>query len=63
MSIATAEKPVKVVIDTNILVSALGFKGDCNFIISGDKDLLIFKSYKKIKILTASQFLEILAGK
>lgn len=44
-------------------VLEVSVEGDCDFIISGDKDLLILKSYKKIKILSASEFLELLINK
>lgn len=36
-----------------------GVEGDCDFIITGDKDLLELKSYKGIKIVTPGTFLEL----
>lgn len=32
--------------------------GACNYIISGDKDLLVLKTYKDIQILRPAEFLE-----
>lgn len=32
-------------------------EGDCDYIVTGDKDLLDLKTYKKIKILTPAEFL------
>ena len=43
--------------DNRVLEAAIA--GDCQFVISGDKELLELKQYRNIKILTASQFLEI----
>lgn len=34
-----------------------GIEGKCNFIITGDKDLLVLKKYKNIKIMSATEFL------
>ena len=42
--------------DDNRVIEA-AVKGNCNFIITGDKDLLDLGKYKHIKILTADQFL------
>ena len=33
--------------------------GDCDYIISGDKDLLDIKAYDNIKIVTVSEFLKV----
>lgn len=41
--------------DNRVLEAAV--EGQCDYIITGDKDLLDQKKYKKIKILTAEQFL------
>lgn len=41
--------------DNRVLEAAV--EGECDCIITGDKDLLDQKKYKKIKILTAEQFL------
>lgn len=43
--------------DNRVLEAAV--EGNCDFIITGDKDLLDLGKYKKIKILTAEEFLEI----
>ncbi len=40
--------------DDNVLAAALSEKVDC--IVTGDKDLLIIKNYKKIKILSPRDF-------
>lgn len=32
--------------------------GVCDYIISGDKDLLVLKHYKKIQIITPSEYLQ-----
>jgi putative PIN family toxin of toxin-antitoxin system len=36
-----------------------GFNGNVDFIITGDKDLLVLKEYKAIKIITPKNYLEI----
>lgn len=41
----------------------LALSADVNIIVSGDDDLLVLKEYKGIKVLSASQFLELLEGK
>ena len=41
--------------DNRVLEAAV--EGECQYIITGDKDLLDLGKYKKIKILTAEQFL------
>lgn len=43
--------------DDKFIEAALA--GDCQYIISGDKDLLDLKSYKYIKIITPAEFLEL----
>lgn len=42
--------------DNKVLEAAV--EGKCQFIITGDKDLLDLYSYKDIKIITADQFLD-----
>lgn len=42
--------------DNRVLEAAV--EGECNFIITGDQDLLDLEKYKNIKIITPSQFLE-----
>lgn len=44
--------------DNRVLEAAI--EGKCNYVITGDKDLLDLGIYKKIKILTTDQFLNIL---
>ena len=44
--------------DNRVLEAAV--EGKCNYIITGDKELLDLKTFKGIKILTAAQFLSIL---
>lgn len=41
--------------DNRVLEAAV--EGNCSYIITGDKDLLDLKKFKKIKILTSEQFL------
>lgn len=41
--------------DNRVLEAAV--EGDCDFIITGDRDLLELSKYKKIKIVTPAQFL------
>lgn len=41
--------------DNRVLEAA--FEGKCNYIITGDRDLLDLKIYKKIKIITPDTFL------
>ena len=36
-----------------------GIKANVDFIITGDEDLLVLKKYKKIKIITPKEYLEI----
>lgn len=106
MNSGTAENRIKVILDTNILISAIGFggipreifllpnlpniensinesflvvhpkesinivrdkddnrvleaavEGNCDFIITGDKDLLDLREFKNIKIIAPAQFL------
>jgi len=42
--------------DNKIIEAAV--EGNCRYIITGDKDLLVLKEYKEIKIVTAKDFLE-----
>lgn len=42
--------------DNPIIETAI--KGKCKFIITGDKDLLTFGSYRSIHVVTPSEFLE-----
>ena len=67
---------MRVVIDTNVVASAIFFGGKpkevidrvmtnqidayCYYVISGDKDLLTVKEYDGIEIVTVAEFLEIL---
>ncbi len=44
--------------DDNRVIEA-AVEGNCDYIITGDKDLLDLKKFKNIKILTAEQFLQI----
>ncbi|MBI5358673.1 putative toxin-antitoxin system toxin component, PIN family [Candidatus Amesbacteria bacterium] len=41
--------------DNRVLEAAV--EGDCEYIVTGDEDLLIFKKYKTIKIMTPAEFL------
>lgn len=41
--------------DNRVLEAAV--EGGCDFIVTGDKELLELKTFKRIKILTASEFL------
>ncbi len=41
--------------DNQILETAV--KGKCDFLVTGDKDLLILKKYKNLQIVTPAQFL------
>jgi len=45
--------------DNKVIETAL--IGECRFIVSGDKDLLVLGSYNNIKIVKPAQFLEILS--
>lgn len=49
-------KIIKDEADNRVLEAA--FEGNCNFIITGDRELLNLGSYRGIKIVTASQFLK-----
>ena len=51
-------KSIKVVRDDDdnrVLEAAV--TGECDYIVTGDEDLLILKKYKNIKILTSNEFL------
>lgn len=48
--------------DDNKIIEA-AVEGNCQYIVTGDKDLLILKNYKKIKILTPSEFLNMFKSK
>lgn len=41
--------------DNRVLEAAI--EGNCNYVVTGDKDLLVFKNYKKVEIVTAEEFL------
>lgn len=45
-------------VDDNRVIEA-AIEGNCDYIITGDKDLLDFGKYKNIKIVTADQFLKV----
>ena len=62
---------LRVVIDTNVLVSqdpsdekflAIAIEGSADIIVSGDKHLLGLEKYQNIPILTPRQFLDLLEG-
>lgn len=44
--------------DNHVLEAAV--EGKCNYVVTGDKDLLNLGSYGKIKIVTATEFLSLL---
>jgi uncharacterized protein len=44
--------------DNRVLEAAV--EGECDYVITGDADLLDLKSYKRITIITPAEFLEIL---
>ena len=46
--------------DDKVLETAV--VGKCGWLITGDKDLLILKKYKNIKVVTPSQFLYLFQG-
>lgn len=57
-------KEIDIVKDTDDnRVLEVAVEGECDYIITGDKDLLILKTYKDIKILTADEFLEIISSR
>ncbi len=41
--------------DNRVLEAAI--EGNCDYIVTGDKDLLVLKNYKKVEIVTAEEFL------
>lgn len=43
--------------DNRVLEAAVA--GGCDYIVTGDEDLLVLKKYKNIKVLTPGEFLEI----
>ncbi len=46
--------------DNRVLEAAI--EGKCDFIVTGDKDLLILKRYKSVTILKPSEFLDTIAN-
>ena len=48
-------------IDDNKFIEA-ALIGDCNYIVSGDKDLLDIKEYSGIKIVSVGEFLQLLSN-
>ena len=49
---------MKVVFDTNVLVSALVFPGGADAIITGDKAFLSLGSFRDVKLLSLRAYLE-----
>lgn len=47
---------MRVVIDTNVLIS---FAGHCERIITGDKDLLVLDRFREITIVSPAMFAQI----
>ena len=45
--------------DDNKFISC-AIDGQCYYIVSGDKDLLTLKQYRDVKIVTVSEFFELL---
>lgn len=43
--------------DNKIIEAAI--TGDCNYLVTGDKDILILRKYKSIQIINPSKFLDI----
>ena len=59
LKIVKPEKMIKVLKDTDdnrVLEAAV--EGECQYIVTGDRDLLDLGSFKNIKIMTANEFLE-----
>ncbi|RJR36845.1 MAG: hypothetical protein C4567_13480 [Deltaproteobacteria bacterium] len=60
---------IRVVIDTNVFISAhednkflvCAIEGQADYIVSGDKDLTDLKSYRGIQIISPAIFLDIIA--
>ncbi|HTE57914.1 MAG TPA: putative toxin-antitoxin system toxin component, PIN family [Verrucomicrobiae bacterium] len=46
--------------DDNIFLET-AVLGNCQYIVSGDKDLLVLESYKGIKVLKPAEFLELIS--
>lgn len=58
IEIVQPDKIIKVCRDPNDnLVLEAAVAGNCEFIITGDKDLLILKKYQTVRILTPSEFI------
>jgi predicted nucleic acid-binding protein len=49
---------LRIVLDTNIAISGLIWRGTPHFIVSGDQDLLVLQAFEGIPIVTAAQALE-----
>ena len=53
---------MKIVVDTNVVISGVFFGGNprqiIEAIVSGDNDLLIIGEYKSIQVITAKDFCE-----
>ena len=58
-----AEIPIGVVRDPkDVMVVACAVGGKADFIVSGDKDLLVLNAYENIPIVSADQFLQCLSA-
>lgn len=62
----TVVNPIKILkivrdADDNRIVET-AIEGNCEYVITGDKDLLDLGNYKQIKIATADEFLSVLKG-
>jgi len=47
---------MKIVLDTNVLISGIFFSGPPSIIVSGDSDLILVSGYADIQVLTPKTF-------
>lgn len=58
--IVRPEKTIRILNDDDNRVLEAAIEGKCDFIVTGDKELLELRSYKRIKIVTVDQFLNLI---
>jgi uncharacterized protein len=58
LTIESGEKVSILVDDADNRILECAVAGEANFIVTGDKEMLLLKSYKGIKIITLNQYLQ-----
>lgn len=47
---------MRAVLDTNVIV-----EGEADYLVTGDRDLLVLESYRRVKIVRPAAFLKVLS--